>query len=355
MKKLLAGGAAAALMFIYIVSSSDDLMSAVASYRYDNNSVLAVDKYRYGDLYGMSFLPEYKRPGDFHQLMKGLPSEITPVPFDAPRTANIYAMHDSYLYHLSDSLLCGAATVTHVSPLFPDVKVPSLDPNTKNILIIETVERRIRFFADTSWVFGQFPPPATRQDSLHTVKHAIKSWFFNPSINANLAFNFFDNIFVTPLREAKATINLHLFGRLNNAVSIAADGSYLYYRETVDTAAATSSFKPVTEEEIERITHALNAIYRHFRTIGFDQVYFSIIPNPVTIVKSEHFTYNNLIPRIQENKHLLMPTIDVFSAFMNTDAQVFFTTDSHWNRNGFQLWLNEVNRVLANNIEKSKQ
>jgi hypothetical protein len=74
---------------IYFISSNDLLMKKIVQYRFQTNSFWGADKYRYGDLYGLSFLNEYKIPVE----KKDIPHPIQP----ANKNIDFYCICDSYV------------------------------------------------------------------------------------------------------------------------------------------------------------------------------------------------------------------------------------------------------------------
>jgi lysophospholipase L1-like esterase len=183
-------------------------------------------------------------------------------------------------------------------------------------------------------------------ESIKDVKHNI----FNNSINNNIEFNLWESKAFTPIKELRALINQRLFNRIDNYVSIGTDGKYLLFSETIDKKGfAASSFQEINDLEIDTLVDRLNSFYFEYKKKGFDEVYLSIIPNPVTILYPNYkgFKYNNLIPRLQQNKKLEIKLIDVFQDFKNSPFQIYQNSDTHWNTNGRNLWLNKINEELS--------
>jgi hypothetical protein len=73
-----------------------------------------------------------------------------------------------------------------------------------------------------------------------------------------------------------------------------------------------------------------------------------MVPNPVTIIEPLLYKYNELIPRIQKNKNLKVPMIDVYSAFKEYSHpdSLYFQSDTHWNSIGFNIWAGKMNGYL---------
>ena len=142
-------------------------------------------------------------------------------------------------------------------------------------------------------------------------------------------------------------INYYLFSRADGSVVISNDRNYLFFTETVVKDRNSGSYCPVGMDEIDGIVSNLNTIYDHYKAGGFNEVYLSIIPNPVTIL--QHTGYNNLIPLIQNHPKLKMKCIDSYSVFMNIPGDYYLRGDTHWNKNGKQTWIDLVNKTLEEN------
>ncbi len=172
-----------------------------------------------------------------------------------------------------------------------------------------------------------------------------ESQVFNPFINQNIEFNLFEYNFISAVRKVKGMLTYKLFNRASGDVVISDDGSQLYLKETVDDKNTKSAFNPVDDSEIENIVQTLNAISQHYKAEGFDQVYFSMIPNPVTAIEPDN-KYNHIIARIENNPVLEINTISVLNDFSKAGKSVYRPGDTHWNDSGMQMWLRKVNESL---------
>ena len=229
----------------------------------------------------------------------------------------------------------------------------ALDTNRKNILLIEIAERNLRYMTDTAAIYSKAAlankrnVTATSSATLSAFSDGFSLGFiFNPLIEQNLQFSLFDYRFFTPFKEMKAQLNYRLFNRASEGVKVSANGKYLYLAETVDSTQITSSFNPVSDKEIDKLVYTLNLTYRHYKLLGFDEVYFSIVPNPVTILNTGKYGYNELIPKVQNDERLEMKIIDAYTPFKKSTNQLYQYSDSHWNNNGFCLWMSQVDREL---------
>ena len=338
----------AALLFLVLlsglilaVSTSNTVMEAIFTFR-NSSEPLKTDKYYYGDLFGMSYLPRFK-------MKLEVSSSVSKGGCDCPRSIHLFIAGDSYLgdqFVKSDDIFCGVGKLGFLRVNFPEKQVILLDTTTTNILLVETVERGLRFFKNPEYLTGKllFERPGV-DCSPRAVNARVKRMLFN-EINRNLEFNLFSYSVFTPIKELKASLNYRFFKRISGDVCIAPDSSMLLYLPTVDSLSECSSFFPIADEEIDSIVQSLNDIHRYYTQRGFDEVYFSMIPNPVSVLYPGLGTYNELIPRLQCNSSLKMPLIDAYDLFRAAHRRIYFDNDTHWNMNGFTLWLNECNKKL---------
>ncbi len=331
---------------IYLLSSNDYLMKRIAAYRYEWASPMGSDRYTFGDLYGFSYLKDYrikieKKPPVISQCQK-------------PGNINLYMICDSYLWSFvkTDSIFCGVDKLKYARWKYDEQIDEKLDTSKKNILIIEVSERLSRkLLIDTVEMYTSMrvykgSPSTSYPKKLETLWEKIQRYLFNKRINENIEFNIFDYSFLTPIREFRAELNYKIFERPNKDVSVSKDKKYLFYSATTDSSKSTSSFNFLSDDEISNIVYCVNNAYRHFKVIGFDEIYLSIIPNPVTILEPTYGKYNNLINRIQERRDLLPPLINVYPLIDSSSSENYYKSDTHWNYDGFQIWVDETNRIL---------
>lgn len=261
---------------------------------------------------------------------------------------------DSYIWSFikTDSVFCGVNKLKYARWTYPEEINEQLDASQKNILIVEISERNMRqYLSDTIELYSLLnfyksdAHPRYNPNKITFWDKAI-SHFFKSYKSLNLETNVFDFKFLTPLKELKAEFNYRVFNRTNIDVSISSDRNNLFYSMTTDTSLVTSSFNPVPDEEFSKLISNLNAAYFHFIGLGFDKVYLSVIPEKVTITEPGFGTYNELIPKIQNSKVLKTPLIDIYWVFKSVNYPVFYKSDSHWNPRGFQLWVDEANKML---------
>ena len=269
------------------------------------------------------------------------------------KNTDLYILHDSYLANqLKKENFIGVDTLV-MSDFRGEGVQFKLNKNKKNILIIECSERTIEWrTSDTALAFSKLynEKPTSKSSEKATEKNKLfVDYLFNPMIDRNIEFNLFDYEIFKPLKEIKAEINYNLFDKIPADIAISSDKKYLFLTETVDPKSSVSSFSLLMDSNIVKIVNNMNTLYRHYKKLGFTAVYFSFIPNPTTILdinRNSRWSYNYKIGRIKDNKNLLPQCIDVVTVFNNSKKQIYRKDDSHWNRYGIQLWVNEVNAKL---------
>jgi len=274
-----------------------------------------------------------------------------------PKKLALYLFGDSYTWNLNNSAFEGLSTFHFVDrygggPFH-------LDTSFNNILIIEITERNAREYFDNEKMLDDFFDSGRKQKTINgenpiapgQIANISKSQnifpfsFFNKHINKGLEFNIFTYNFMLPLFQTKAVLNYYLFARASGDVIISKDRDFLFYKETAVNEGQRSSYSGISAKEISNVINNLNVIYEHYKGIGFKKVYLSIIPNTATIMQPEG--YNNLIPLIQNDKHLKMEIVDVYSVFKKCTEGIYLRGDTHWSNKGKQIYVDLINNKLA--------
>ncbi len=331
---------------VFFISASNSVMIKLAPFRYDWESPLGADNYINGDLYGFSYLPMFA-------VRK--PKVILPPLLSQERKhIDFFCVCDSYIwsFKLRDSALYGVNKYYQVRWAHEGALVQNIDTTKTNVLLIEITERLVlKYLTDTSEIYSKliienFPHERGVIKPNETLLERVDRILANPLLERNLEFNLYDYRIFTPLKELKAQINYTLFERVNSDVVVSSDKKYLFYAPTVDTSSDISSFRYVSDEKILYTVNSLNTILDYYLKCGFDYVYLSIIPNPVSILDSKRMNYNNLITRIQNHPKLNIKYIDAYHLLTQEPQKVYEKSDSHWNGYGLNLWLNELNILL---------
>ncbi len=309
---------------------------------------IVADDYRFGDLYRLSSLPQFKDPSVICPA-------LTPTPTSDWANLHVYLIGDSF----SEVPRITARDIpaqrynrTH----WEGQQRVQLDPAARNILVLESVERHIRehvaqpvrnltVVADTT-----LPQPKPGKPWRQQLAEFIQA----KGIDERLETLLFSQDVFGWCKEVKAWVNQQFFNRVNPGVSLSANGQHLFTSLDTDTSrhdAASGlpragSFTPLTDGEVAQMVDSLNATATYYRQQGFDAVYMTLIPNKASIENRQPGAYNHLIERIQQHPALRVPFIDSYTPFKNSRQPVYALGDSHWNCTGRAIWLRAVQSRL---------
>ena len=356
MQKLLACiGFIFCALTLYLTSSNTG-MKWITSDRYSRIGALGADKYLYGDLYGLTYLSKFKKIKDTNFV--SLPAIDQKANSD---TTSLFILGDSYLYSFFKEDPRYYVGINEVHFIRWSVANPvEINPskNKKNILLIESVERNMSGLFNLNSVKARLDrveavqsEPNARQKIAHFftgIDEVVKENLYHKSLEANIEFAWFNFGFWESLKEFKADFNLNFFGRVDKEVAISKDQNFLYLAETLNAANSGSSFSDISEAQIKTQVTELNAIQDYYKARGFDEVIFSIIPNPVSVLKTENRPDNQLIQRIKSHPEFKGKLMDATRDLSKNAASNFFTSDSHWNQKGAKIWLDQLNSQLKN-------
>lgn len=315
------------------------------------------DRWRYGDLYGLSYLPQYKSKLEpFKQYNKN----------DSQNSSNrlLYIIGDSFLADKDLSkAFDGFDKVIFLDRRFSFGPI-KLDSTKQNYLIMEFAERNLSEYnidktAELKWtkidIKSKLSLNNTLKDTVVQNDHPPFSTrfakiIFNKDLSrTNLELLLFDDKFFTPIKEAKSALNYYLFGRLPEEVAVSTDKKRLFLNITVDTSYVQSAFVFKSDQEINKIKINLVAAKGYYQSIGFIKIFLSVIPNPVSVYDNKRMHYNRLLERIESSN--TFSTISLVKSYKAEKRSLYYKSDAHWNPLGLDIWVNETNRVLQGSLK----
>ena len=310
------------------------------------SSTLFPDDYRNGDLYHLSYLPQFKE-----EMRACPPSKQTA----KNSKVNLFVIGDSF----TEAQRIGkndinAAQYTNIH--WSKQAEIQLDTTLKNVLILETVERTFRdhFSQEVNqFTFEKNDGKANEKKSWkrilkENVNQAVTFIFpEKDGIEQRFESSLFSYDIFLKIREMKATLNNSFFDRVEKKVILSKDRKNIFFSEESLPTDSHSAFYPFTDREKAILVQHLNTTQEKYLQAGFDEVYLSIIPNKVSILAPNLSEYNHLIEQIQTDSNLKMPFIDTFSDFTKNPTKTYLKSDSHWTCTGRDIWLNKVNKILA--------
>ena len=344
---------AVSIFFIFIGSallilcSSDRYMKIIIAKRSALTGWFGIHHSDAGDLVSMGYLDDVERfreNNDYHFTK--------PEGDSGSRKIDLYIYGDSYLEPIPGYAFGPINRYHFARRSYNDLNY-SLDPDKKNILVIEYAERFARGEFHNFNIYDHVKKkPADkvflwRTDNPIVYAKILGFEIFGHEVNPNLEFNVFGYRFWDRVKLTKASLTYQLFQRAMGDVVVSDDGDRLFLKQTVIPDDLLSSYKPLDQKEILQMIDNINAVYDHYKAEGFDEVYLSLIPNPVTILQPEH--YNGLIPQLQKPGVLkVMQMIDVYGPYTKSPhpGTLYRIGDTHWSNNGVQLWLQAVNAEL---------
>ncbi|MEZ0538692.1 hypothetical protein [Fibrella arboris] len=310
---------------------------------YETNII--ANEYRFGDLYRLSNLPQFKEPA------VNCPSPVAAP--DSSRT-HLYIIGDSFTE--PERLSKQDFPVSYLRQVKWEYKdTIQLDPSARNVLLIESVERHFREHArkhtanpidnlvivsDTNRMSGLQPASVPVGKQLVDLVHSA-------GIEERLETVLFSQAVFLWFRELKAALTWAVFDRVSPNVSLSQNKEHVFIAlDTDSTKRLNAGTAPLPDTEVTDLVETINRAAARYQAAGFDQVLLSIIPNKATILDPTLTPYNHLIERVQTQPTLNVPVVDVYSPYRQQRQLVYARGDSHWNCMGRAIWLNEVTRQL---------
>lgn len=301
------------------------------------------DRWGYGDLYGICYLPQYR--------LKLIPFRTYNDRSDsAASTTNrvLYIIGDSFT---ADKLLNQAFTgfdkVIFLDRRFPFGPI-QLDTTKENFLIMEFSELNVSAYSSKNSTEILSTGVATATVKPVSLFSRLGNIIFNKELSRNIELLLFDDKIFTPVKEFKAWVNYNFLMRLPKEVAVSTDKNRLLLNTTVDTNSPQSVFRPWSDTAVNELTHDLAADQERYLSMGFKKVFLSLIPNAVSVYDSKRATYNHLLERVETKTSL--PVISVYNIFKADKRNLYSRSDAHWNTLGFEIWVNETNKVLKVNL-----
>ena len=311
------------------------------------------DKWRYGDLYGLCYLPEYKfKLEPFKKYSRVSSKPVT--------NRVLYIIGDSFL---ADKTLNGAFDgfddVKFLDRRFPFGPIV-LDSTKQNYMVMEFGEWGLVGYnmdktLQTMWskedlkakanFNTKMAPKPTDYNLPKTFWERLNNTLFNKNLSRNLETLLFDDKLFTPVKELKANINYKLFDRVDKGVAVSTDKKRLLVNSTVDTTSTLSDFRNLSDKEIGTLVGNLDAENHYYRSIGFKKVVLTVVPNAVSVYAQNRMRYNRLLERVEQGNRFTV--VDVYKQFKAVPINLYYRSDTHWNPEGLDLWVKAMNKSMA--------
>jgi hypothetical protein len=316
-------------LILYSAAINEDVFTTL------EKAGLVCDIYRYGDMYTNTNLPAFKEASADNTLI----AKYEPHRKDS--NMKLYIIGDSYTQPGrvdKENFIAGNYQNGY------DQSTEKLDTNKNNILIFECVERYLRMNI-------RYEINLKKQKSLNKFENFLSQNpspdFYNTTkINDRLQYLLANNPFSFFFQEMKARFNYSILNFTGNGVFVSSETRFVYLAETLDSTNILSPQYPLDNDESVDMLNYLNSFYDQYKAKGFDEVYFSLIPEKIRVYPIKgHDTFNSLFEVIRSPK-LKMPLINCLEPLKKSTKKVFITCDTHWNTNGINIWLKEVDDKL---------
>ncbi|MBE9461012.1 hypothetical protein ACFP1I_19250 [Dyadobacter subterraneus] len=324
---------------IFIVSLSPVLQRKIAA------KGLIPDQYRFGDLYNTSNLLKFKEV-DF---AKNTSLTETDKPKEKYKNVDLYTIGDSFT-PMDTSYYAGDKNF-HIW-MGMNVDTIKLDTAKKSILVVEIIERTIqeRLLKDYEGLYikrGFQIKCDTYKKEIANSDRGSSFWWdkFGDQINQRIEFLLFNFNPFLKLKELKSGMMLSWFDRTHTGAIISRNHEYLFYSVEADKKSELSPFHEITPASVDSVVTHINTIRTYYKGRGFDEVYFCLIPNKVTVCENARFEYNHQISLIENNPLLKTPMISVQST-IRKHPEWFHKSDGHWNVAGKRYWLQKTNELV---------
>ena len=344
-------------LFVLWASTSRNAMKFISDRRCDDSSWFGTYQGNKGDLVAFAYLDKVKK------FDSRKPHWFKRPAYDGTGNLVLYLSGDSYTEKIPDTALAGLYAYKFGRRFRKSFEY-TIDTSRQNLLVIQIAERYTRDYFGTTRIFQDVckavPGNNTVTSDIPEVPHAKyfpglftilnPDNFFNKNINQNLQYNLFNYNFIVPAMMYKALFNYSVFDRASGDVVISQDKKQLFYKETVTANDISSSYSPLSPEDITSIINNLNVIYDHYKADGFTDVYLSIIPSTASVMQPQW--YNHFIPLVQKDPRLKMKIIDAYSVYSISPDKYFLPGDVHWNNDGMQVWISQLNKILESRNEQ---
>lgn len=364
MKKILAGFVFLFCLYLLKTSVSEESMKDITDFRYQTQGIFSSPKYIYGDLFGISYLNNFKKVKK-ENLQRPSNIDLT------KKDISLYFICDSYVFGTfegKNDYFSRAESVQMLKWKDPKWDVPKLTNKHKKVLIVEMVLRNL--YSDmniknlTSRSDFSNLIQSSKVESVPTSIEEKMDWFgafrrmvvsmnqwvmrtfYHKNIESHLEFILFDFDFLLNLKMWKSELLMNVFNRVNGSVVLSKDRQFLFMENTVSKTHKGSAAYPITDLEIEEQVGKINELDLFFKSKGFNYVLFSIIPNPYDLVGNNEFGQNDQLNRILTSPKLKANMLNISPKLSVNARNNFFPSDTHWNSNGAYIWLFEVNNYL---------
>ncbi|WP_221391261.1 hypothetical protein [Dyadobacter sp. NIV53] len=223
-------------------------------------------------------------------------------------------------------------------------------------IIERTIQERLRDDYKKLYIGKGFKVEGKSKNEFEEIKEEIPSFWwakFGEQINQRIEFLFFNFPVFLKIKELKSEIMLTWFDRKHTGALISRNQQYLFYDVEADKKISLSPFYKITDGSVDTVVNNMNNLRDYYKSLGFNEVYFCLVPNKVTVCENDRFEYNNQITRIENHPLLKTPVLSIQDTVRN-HPEWYHVGDGHWNTHGQRYWLKTVNNLVKENSRESE-
>lgn len=143
--------------------------------------------------------------------------------------------------------------------------------------------------------------------------------------------------------------NLHYITESTPVYSLKYDIPWLFYSDDVNPDVSTF-YDRYTDADINAMCDNIADVAAVLKRQYNLEFVFVPIPNKYTLYHNlvNNDAYSGFLPKIYEGLHKRnIPVVELYDVYQDSDEILFYGTDTHWNKKGMEIALNEVLKVIT--------
>lgn len=307
---------------------------------------------KYGELYYFSFVKHFREEGlpEYHEKYRYTEKHPT---LDQ---ADILLFGDSFFdftrmttfpERLGDTLNKHAFYARMDRPLLY-LAEHEYTSSEEKVMIFESAERYIpeRFLLPHTME----RPPDPRSGIRKQVAD-VRDFIFTENTDLLYGTLLSRSYMTTGLYSASTTLKFDLFKFITDMTpvyTLEEETPWLFYHDQLN-GDPSSFYYQHSQEEIDNYCDNIVDLASKLHTEYNMKMVFMAIPSKYTICHSvvNEDEYNQFLPRLYEGLEARgLPCIQVYEDFVESDELLYYSTDTHWNKKGLDIALNNTVKIL---------
>lgn len=306
---------------------------------------------KYGELYYFNFIREFREKGLPHYRKKYRFTKKSPL----LENADLLLFGDSYFDFsrmetlpeiLSDTLGEKVYYARYDRPL-KLLGEEKYENHKEKYMIYESAERYI----PTRFTHTQPEYVPDTRSSFRKEMAKIRDFIFVPNKELLYSTLLYRSYFTTGIYSFIATFKFNVFGYITKFTPkyyLGGKTPWLFYYEQVNEEPGSFYYK-YSQDEIDtycnHIADLSKKLYDRYKL----KMIFMAIPSKYTIYHTllNNDKYNDFIPRLYTGlKERGIPYVPLYRDFMEADTVLYYGTDTHWNKKGRDIAVDDVINIL---------